>query len=525
MSSDKRREAAARAIGLAREHLAAFVTLVWRRFKVARHHRLLIQKLEAVERGEIDRLMLFMPPRHGKSLLSSVLFPCWYLGRHPDRSIIASSYGAELALDFGRRVRNHMTDALYQRIFPRAVVSGDSSAAHRFNLVAGGAYYAVGAGGVLTGRGADLLLIDDPVKNREDADSAAFRKSLREWYESVAYSRLEPGGAIVLIQTRWHQDDLAGWLLKEHASEGWEVVSLPAIAEGGDVLGRAEGEPLWPERFGREALARIREAIGGAAWAALYQQRPTAAEGAIFKREWWRFYNESTLPGRFERVLLSLDTAFKASQTADYSAAVVLGVAKTAYHVLDVWRGRVEFPELRRQVEVLASKWNPERVLVEDKASGQSLVQALQAETRLAVTAIKVDADKVSRANAVTPLVEAGKVYLLERAAWLGDFLEEVSNFPAGAHDDMVDAFTQALNFARGAGEPGLLTYYREINEKLERGENPWAELQDADHNELIQAYSEAAAEYQDGVGPLAGGVGEGVVVRALDDFVWRRWR
>jgi predicted phage terminase large subunit-like protein len=520
-AGDKRREAAARAIGLAREHLAAFATLVWRRFKVARHHRLLIQKLEAVERGEIDRLMLFMPPRHGKSLLASTLFPCWYLGRHPDRSIIASSYGAELATDFGRRVRNHMTDGLYQRIFPKTVVSGDSSAAHRFNLMAGGAYYAVGAGGPLTGRGADLLLIDDPVKNREDADSAAYRKSLREWYESVAYSRLEPGGAIVLIQTRWHQDDLAGWLLKEHASEGWEVVSLPAIAEGSDVLGRAEGEALWPERFGCEALARIREAIGGAAWAALYQQRPTAAEGAIFKREWWRTCNDP--PERFERVLLSLDTAFKASQTADYSAAVVLGVAKTAYHVLDVWRGRVEFPELRRQVEVLASKWNPERVLIEDKASGQSLIQALRAETRLPVTPIRVDADKVSRANAVTPLVEAGKVYLPERAEWLADFLEEASNFPAGAHDDMVDALTQALNFARGAGEPGIVAYYRRLSEAAAAGEEAFAELRNANCNELIRIYREAAAE-SDGVGPLAGRSGEGIVVRALDD-VWRRWR
>jgi len=491
-TGEKRRETAARAVGLAREHLAAYAALVWRRFRVARHTRLLIGRLEAVERGEIDRLMVFMPPRHGKSLLCSELFPAWYLGRHPERSVIAASYGAELATDFGRRVRNHMTDALHQRIFPKAAVADDSTARHRFNLMAGGAYYAVGAGGPLTGRGADLLLIDDPIKNREDADSSAYRKALQGWYESVAYSRLEPGGAIVLIQTRWHQDDLAGWLLREHAAEGWEVVSLPALAEAGDVLGRAEGEPLWPERFGAEALGRIREAIGGAAWAALYQQRPSAAEGAIFKREWWRSYNESTLPARFERVILSLDTAFKATETADYSAAAVIGVGKAGYYVLDVWRGRVEFPELRRMVEVLAAKWNPERVIIEDKASGQSLIQALRVETRLAVTAVRVDSDKVSRANAVTALVEAGRVFLPERAEWLSDFLEEAANFPAGAHDDQVDALVHALNFVR-EGEPGLLIYYREALERAARGEdNPWSA---EGGGELVEAYREAAEE------------------------------
>ena len=449
------RATAQRAIALARNDLAVYCALAWPRFEMAHHHRLVVEKLEAVERGEIDRLMIFLPPRHRKSLITSQLFPPWYLGGHPDRSVIAASYGAELALDFGRRVRNFVADPLQAAIFPACKLATDSTAAHRFNLMSGGAYYAVGAGGPITGRGADLLLIDDPIKSDAQAYSAIERRTLQSWYETVAYTRLQPGGAIVLIQTRWHQDDLAGWLLREHADDGWVVVSLPAIAET-DEGWRSQGEALWPKRFPLTRLAQIRQAVGGAAWQALYQQRPAAAEGAVFKREWWKTYTPANTPARFEQVVLSLDTAFKVGSSNDYSVGLVLGVGEAGYYLLDVWRDRAEFPELKRKVEILATRWTPHVVLIEDKASGQSLIQELRSDSRLPIRAIKVDSDKVTRAAAITPLVEAGRVFLPEAAPWLPDFMDEVSSFPAAPHDDMVDALTQALNYVRESSPGGI---------------------------------------------------------------------
>lgn len=436
------------ALALAREDLAAYGKVMWPRLELAPHAKCIIDELERVEAALHDRVQILPPPRHSKSLLASQIFPAWYLGRHPDRSIICASYGQELASDFGRQVRNFVADPLHRNIFPNCIISDDSAAIHRFALTAGGNYYAVGAGGPITGRGADLLLIDDPIKSREQAYSAAERRSLQQWYESVAYTRLQPGGAIVLIQTRWHTDDLCGWLLKEHAREGWKVVSLPALAEVDDLLGRKEGEPLWPERFGLEVLERIREAVGTAAWLSLYQQRPVREEGAIFRKTWWRSY---AAPPEPQRLVFTLDTAFKTTQSADYSVIQVWAETASGYYLLHTWRQRAEFPELTRQATALAEIWKPNAVLVEDAASGQSLIQALKAETRLPVLPVRPFGDKVARASAVSPLVEAGKVYLPEAAGWLADFLEEASTFPAAPHDDQVDAMSQALNYLRGA--------------------------------------------------------------------------
>ncbi len=459
------------AIRLARTDLACFSSMSWPRFELAHHHRLIVDKLEAIERGEIDRLMIFMPPRHGKSLIASQLFPAWYLGRHPGQSIIASSYGAELATDFGRRVRNLMSDSLFQSIFPAAKLAGDSTAAHRFSMAKGGNYYAVGAGGPITGRGADLLLIDDPIKGREDANSETYRRQLHEWYESVAYTRLQPEGAVVIISTRWHMDDLAGWLLREHPEENWTVLNLPAIAEQ-DEGWRNEGEALWEKKFPLKRLAQIREQVGGATWAALYQQRPAAAEGAIFRREWWKTFTAATMPGRFEQIVVSLDTAFKIGAANDYSVGLVLGVAQNGYFILDVWRDRVEFPKLLQAIEMLALRHRPDVFLIEDAASGQSLIQQLKTSSRLPINAVRADRDKVSRANAITPLVEAGRVFLPTDAEWLSDFLEEISSFPAAPHDDQVDAFTQALNYVRES-HSGIAEYTRERAEAEARGEEP----------------------------------------------------
>ncbi|HUY28568.1 MAG TPA: phage terminase large subunit [Candidatus Binataceae bacterium] len=434
----------------ARADLACYGAALWPPFEVAAHHRLIIEHLERIERGEIDRLMIFMPPRHGKSLITSTLFPSWFLGRRPDRSIIASSYGAELANDFGRRCRGFVTDDLHHRIFPDCRVVDDSNAVHRFGLTAGGNYYAVGANGPVTGRGADLLLIDDPIKSREDANSATFRRNLQSWYENVAYTRLQPGGAIVLIQTRWHEDDLAGWLLREHAAENWTLVSLPALAEAADALDRDEGDALWPEKFPLATLERIREAIGGSAWASLYQQRPAPEAGAIFRRDWFK-----TIPAgenSYSRIICSLDTAFKARAANDYSVIEVWGETKTGYHLLHCVRERLEFPALTSRAVALAAFWKPHAVLIEDAASGQSLIQSLKAETRLPILPVRPQGDKVSRAHAVSPLVESGRVFLPESATWRDELLDEVTSFPAAAHDDQVDSMTQALAWLRGQG-------------------------------------------------------------------------
>ncbi len=449
---------------LARRDLTVYATAMWRSFQAPAHIRLIADKLEAVERGEIRRLMLFLPPRHGKSLLSTQFLPAWYLGRHPDRFVISASYGQDLADDFGRKVRNLIADPLHVALFPECRLAGDSASMRRFNLTAGGSYYAVGRGGPITGRGAHLLLVDDPLKDADEARSETIRRGLHEWYASVAYTRLQPGAAVVLIQTRWHEGDLAGWLLREHSQEGWEVVSLPAVAEWDEGF-RREGEALWQEQFPLPLLEQIRQAIGSAAWTSLYQQRPAAAEGAVFRREWWQRYS---VPPVFKRIVQSVDTAFKRGAENDYSVCTTWGVAEHGYYLISLWRGRVEFPELKRVLNLLAEQWRPNVILVEDAASGQSLIQELRADTTLPVRPIKVDSDKVARAQAVTPLIEAGRVFLPDSAPWLQDYLDELSAFPAGVHDDAVDSTTQALNYLRQPATPAIIEYYQREIERMD---------------------------------------------------------
>jgi len=430
---------------LARVDLACYATALWPSFELAAHHRLIVDKLEAVERGDIRRLMIFMPPRHGKSLLGTQIFPAWFLGRHPDRSIITASYGQELADDFGRWVRNMVNDPMHRAIFPECRLADDATSMRRFSTTAGGSYYAVGRGGPITGRGAHLLMIDDPLKDAEEARSEVIRRVLHEWFLSVAYTRLQPGGAIVLISTLWHEDDLAGRLLREDP-KGWDVLSVAAIAEVDESFRRA-GDALWREKFPLEELEETRAVIGSAAFESLYQQRPSAAEGAIFKREWWRYYRE---PPPFKRIIQSWDTAFKTGAENDFSACTTWGVADNGhYYLLWFWRGKVEFPELKRRMIWLAQEWNPVQILIEDKASGQSLIQELKYETALPIIPVKVDSDKRRRAEVVTGAIEAGKVLLPESAPWLNVFVDELAAFPNGVHDDAVDSTTQALNYLR----------------------------------------------------------------------------
>jgi predicted phage terminase large subunit-like protein len=446
---------------LAAADLACFGIAVHPGFELARHTRLLIELLEEIDKAQggvmgavrrlltgKTRLLISEPPRHGKTLLISQLFPAWFLGRHPDRSVILASYGQDLSDDIGRRVRNLMADPLYEAIFPHTRLSGDSTSLRRFDTTAGGSFYAVGRGGPITGRGAHLLIWDDLLKDVEEARSETIRRGLHDWCQQVAYTRLTPDGAVVGVGTRWHEDDLTGWLLREHAAEGWRLLNLPALAEANDPLGRAEGDALWPARFDREALESIRRQIGSAAFTSLYQGHPSAASGTVFKREWFRTYREP-LPS-FQKTIQSWDTAYgKSTSSGDYSVCTTWGTNNNGHYLLALWRGRVDFPKLKYQVRTQAEQWKPHAVLVEDTASGQSLLQELKLATNYPVIAVRADRDKRSRAEAVTPMFESGRVFLPADAPWLNDFADELASFPNGVHDDMVDSTTQALNYLR----------------------------------------------------------------------------
>ena len=412
-----------------------------------KHIKYLAEKLEAVERGEIKRLAISMPPRHGKSELASNYFPSWFLGRNPNKYVIFSTYAQELADDFGRKVRNTLRDDRYGMVFPDVKLDDTSQSARRFGTNRGGAYFAVGAGGAITGRGAHLLIIDDIIKGREDADSMAIRRSVIDWYKSTAYTRLMPGAAVVIIGTRWHEDDLIGHVLENAEHESWEVVSLPAIAEEGDTLLREPGEALWPKQYPVERLLEIKQTVGSREWAALFQQSPSAEEGNIFKRTWWRLWKDIE-PPECDYLIQSYDTAFSSSKQADFTAIQTWGVFshdnKPNAILLSCLNERLEYPELRDRAKELYKKWRPDMVLIEKKASGQSLLQDLR-RTGIPVTDYMPDRDKVSRAHSVAPMVESGQIWLPQNKFWAEDFLNQCSGFPNARRKDMVDAFTQAI--------------------------------------------------------------------------------
>lgn len=406
--------------------------------------------------------MVFMPPRHGKSFLCSQYFPAWYVGAFQGR-VILTSYEATFAATWGRLARNVLTDWGPSVFGVR--VAQDSSAADHWELEGAqsqhGVMYTAGVGGAITGKGASLLIIDDPVKNMEEAQSATMRDKAWSWYTSTAYTRLEPDGRVLVIQTRWHDDDLSGRILKHARDEGdtepWHVLSLPAVAESDEeypIAGdtpyvRAEGAPLWPERFTAERLAAIRTDVGGSVWASLYQQRPTPDGGLIWHREWFKRYSALGGLPQFQRVIQAVDTAFKTGVASDYSVIATWGYTGSAIYLLDVWRERVEYPDLKRALADQAAKWQPHIIYVEDAASGQSIIQELGRETALPIVALKPLGSKEARAAAVSPLAESGKVYIPDSAPWVADWLDEHVAFPRGAHDDMVDTTSMALEQIR----------------------------------------------------------------------------
>lgn len=392
--------------------------------------------------------MIFAPPRHTKSELASRRFPAWYLGRHPERQIIATSYNSDLASDFGRDVRNIVASPEFGRLYETVGLAPDSKAADRWNTNAGGAYIAAGVGTAVTGRGAHIALIDDPLKDRQEANSEVIRQRLRDWYRAVLYTRLMPGGAIVLIQTRWHEDDLAGWLQEEaqRGGEAWDILSLPALAEPNDPLGRPPGEPLWPEWYGIEALSRTRVAIGEREWASLYQQRPTPEEGAFFLREWLRWYDEPP-----KRDLLTIYGASDYAVTAQDGDWTVHGVAgldpDQNLFLLDWWRGQTDSAAWIDQLINLVRRWRPVEWAEEGGQISKSLGPFIdrrqrESQTWCARKQFPSVADKPTRAQAIRGRVAQGKLYLPRRAPWAEELVAEMMTFPNGKHDDQIDTLS-----------------------------------------------------------------------------------
>lgn len=442
---------------LGRESLLAYSHLSLASFESARHLRHLASKLEAVERGEIKRLMVFMPPRHGKSYLCSQFFPAWYMGRNPDKYIVTATYGQELADDFGRKVRNQVACQLHAAIFPECQLAGDSKAASRFGTSAGGQFFGVGVGGPLTGRGAHLALIDDPVRNRQDAESMTIRQRIKDWYQSVLYTRLMPGGAVILIMTRWHNDDLGSWLQREHAHEGWHVVNFPAIAEDEDALGRKAGEALWPQRYDVEALNRIKAAVGSRDFLALYQQRPVEQGGGIFKRDNLRFYvtkDKLTMARPMNRYIL-VDPARTRKKTSDFTAMAVIGLHTDGnYYVLDMVYDKLTLKQRGERLISLHRKWKP--LAVGYKATGHEgdidyMTQAMGAENyRFSIIPVQDTTDKAGRIMRLAPEIEEHRWWfpeVLHKTSADGEVVDlieqfkesELEAFPAGVHDDMLD--------------------------------------------------------------------------------------
>lgn len=428
----------------ARRNLGRFTSYTNPDYEDARHQRLLDDALEAVERGEIDRLMVFMPPRHGKSEKASKRFPAWYLGRHPKRQIIAASYNSDLATDFGRDVRNIVGSQEFAEVFPSVGLRQDSRAADRMNTDQGGAYFAVGVGTATTGRGAHLGLIDDPFKDRADADSELQRNRVWDWYRSTFYTRLMPGGAIVLIQTRWHEDDLAGRLL-ESESDQWTVLNLPAI--------NSEGLPLWPEWYDIAALERIKNSVGAREWSALYQQQPQPDEGGFFQRAWFGTWD--TLPKL--NIYGSSDYAVT-DGGGDYSVHRVWGVSASGeLYRLAGWRGQTAADEwIEAKLNLIAEykplAWFGEAGVIQKAVEPMLLRRMNERKVFCRLEWLPSIHDKPTRARGFQARAAMGKV-LFERSADIGEFL----TFPAGKHDDEVDVASlmgRALDMAHPAIVP-----------------------------------------------------------------------
>lgn len=433
-----------------------FVERVWPTFISGRHHKRMAEAFERVANGTCKRLIINMPPRHTKSEFASYLLPAWFLGKYPNKKVIQSSNTGELAVGFGRKVRNLVDSEVYHDIFPELTLQADSKAAGRWNTSKGGDYFAIGVGGTVTGKGADVLIIDDPHSEQEAAMAASNPEvydKVYEWYTSGPRQRLQPGGAIVIVMTRWAQRDLTGQVLKsaaQRSGEDWEVIEFPAILPS--------GTPLWPEFWSLPELEALREELPNSKWQAQYQQNPVGNESAIVKRDWWQWW-EKDQPPQCSYILQTWDTAFEKTQRADYSAGTTWGVftndednSSQNIILLNTYRKRVEFPDLKRDVIAEYKEFEPDGVLIEKKASGAPLIYELRA------MGIPVQdytpgkgQDKIARLNSVSDIIASGKVWV-PRTRWAEELVDEIAAFPSGEHDDLVDATTLALMRFRQGG-------------------------------------------------------------------------
>lgn len=417
--------------------------------------------------GKQPRLIIQAPPRSGKSELFSRRFPAWAFGQNPNLQIIAASYSTDLASRMNRDVQRIIDSEEYQGVFPETTLNGKNIAtvsgqslrnSEIFEIVGhAGAYRSAGVGAGITGMGADIGIIDDPVKDAKEANSQTIRDAVWDWYTTTFYTRLSPKSGILLGMTRWHEDDLAGRLLREMANDGdqWRIVSFPAIAEEDEEF-RLEGEALHPERYDLERLTKIKKAVGSQAWNALYQQRPSSKGGDIIKGAWFKRY--SVLP-RMKRIIITADTAQKTKQHNDYSVLLIAGVGHDGgVYVLDLIRGKWEAPELEQKVSDVWNKYKSlgvHKVYVEDKSSGTSLIQNIQRKQRIPIEGVQVDTDKYTRVLGVQGYIESGYIYLPNDAEWIEDFIKECEAFTATdshKHDDQVDAMVMAITELMGGG-------------------------------------------------------------------------
>jgi predicted phage terminase large subunit-like protein len=435
----------------AHSRLISYAAYQWPGYRDAPHHRLIARKLEAVERGEITRLMISMPPRHGKSMLASEFFPAWYIGRNPSHYVVTATYAQDLADDFGRKVKNQIDDVIFSSIFPGVRLADDSKSVKRFHVVSqevvleggfeystqqAGAFYAVGIGGPLTGRGAHLLLIDDPVKNREDADSEIMRKKAMDWYTSTAYTRLMPGGRIILIQTRWHEADLSGVILEQHKHEGWDVLSLPAISD--------EGNALWPDQYDIDALNRIKKTLPPRDWSALYQQEPIPDTGDYFKREW--LIPVDVIPPKESLRLYGGSDYAVTADGGDFTVHAVIGIDSDGNPwLVDLWRKQAASDEWVDAFCDLVRKWRPfgwaEEMGQIKSGVGPFLEREMNKRQAYVVREqFPTRGDKAVRAQSFRGMIATRGLRIPATAPWRGDLELEMMRFPAGVHDDIVDS-------------------------------------------------------------------------------------
>jgi predicted phage terminase large subunit-like protein len=432
-----------------------FVTQMWPGFISGKHHKIMADAFERVASGELKRLIINMPPRHTKSEFASYLLPAWFLGKNPEKKIIQTAHTAELAVGFGRKVRNLVSSEAFSKVFDTKL-SSDSKAAGRWNTHAGGDYFAIGVGGAVTGKGADILIIDDPHSEQEARqNNPAVFDSVYEWYTSGPRQRLQPGGGIIIVMTRWAKKDLTGQILKGSAKDGvndWEIIEFPAILPS--------GTPLWPGFWSKEELEALRAELPVSKWEAQYQQNPTSEEGAIIKRDMWRIW-ESEDPPMCEYIIQSWDTAFEKNTRADYSACTTWGVfshpdqhgtLKTNIILLDAFKRRMEFPELKQKAFEMWKEWNPDTLIVEKKAAGAPLIYELRMMgIPLSEYTPSKGNDKIARVNAISDLFASGVVWCPE-TRWADEVMEEMAAFPNGDNDDLVDSASQALIRYRQGG-------------------------------------------------------------------------